>query len=289
MSLSKVLVVVDGTPSAEHALATALDLGQRFSCRVDALHVELDAEASIPILGDGMSGTVVSQMIDSLRETAQTRREQASRTFDDLCVRKGLPVVDPSEPLQKGVFGVSFTHVVGVEADEVAVRGGLADVTVLARPAVDSELDLSQTLDASLFDTGRPVLLVSGTPSEALLGTVAIAWDGSREAARAVTIALPLLKKAERVIVVTAREAAVKSEPSELTNYLAGHGIGAKTWAFIPGEEPVGAAILGEVAKANASLLVMGAYGHSRFREMVLGGVTRSVLNEARLPVFLAH
>ncbi len=289
MGLSKVLVVIDGTPSAEHALATALNLGQRFACRVAALHVEVDAEASIPILGDGMSGTVVSQMIDSLRDTAQTRREQASRTFDDLCVRQGLPVVEASEQLKEGVFAVSFTHVVGIEAEEVARRGGLADLTVLARPAADSDLDLSQTLDASLFDTGRPVLLVSGPPSEALLRTVAIAWDGSREASRAVATAIPLLKEAERVVVITAREMSVKSEPSELTNYLAGQGVQAKTWAFTPGEEPIGDAILGEVSKADASLLVMGAYGHSRFREMVLGGVTRSVLNDARLPVLLTH
>lgn len=289
MGLSKVLVVIDGTPSAEHALATALALGQRFACRVEAMHVELDAEASIPILGDGMSGTVVSQMIDSLRDTAQARREQASRCFDDLCVRKGLPVVEASEPLEEGRFGVSFTHVVGVEADEVARRGGLADLTILARPAIDSDLDLSQTLDASLFDTGRPVLLISESPPENLLETIAIAWDGSREAARAVANAVPLLKEAERVVVITAREVSVKSEPSELTNYLAGQGVEAKTWAFTPGEEAIGDAILGEVAKAKASLLVMGAYGHSRFREMVLGGVTRSVLNDARLPVLLTH
>lgn len=289
MGLSKVLVVIDGTPSAEHALATALKLGQHFACRVEALHVEVDAEASIPILGDGMSGTVVSQMIDSLRDTAKARREQASRTFDDLCVREGLPVVEASEPLKDSEFGVSFTHVVGVEADEVAKRGGLADLTILARPSVDSDFDLSQTLDAALFDTGRSAMLVSEAPSGALLETIAIAWDGSREAVRAVTSAVPFLKEAERVVVITARENSVKSEPSELTNYLAGQGVKAKTWAFTPGEEALGDAILGEVDKAGASLLVMGAYGHSRFREMVLGGVTRSVLNDAKLPVLLTH
>ena len=85
-------------------------------------------------------------------------------------------MVEASEPLQEGGFSVSFTHVVGIEADEVAKRGGLADFTVLARPAVDSDLDLSQTLDASLFDTGRPVLLVSELPVASLLETVAIAW-----------------------------------------------------------------------------------------------------------------
>ncbi len=289
MGLSKLLAIVDGTPSSSCALETALSLGQSFNCRVEVLHVELDAESSIPILGDGMSGAVVSQMIDSLRETAKTRRDEASRIFDDLCVRKGLAVIGSAEPLKDGEFGVSFTHVVGIEADEVSRRGVLADLTVLARPEVDSDLDLSQSLDAALFDTGRPVLLVPASVPEDLLKTVAIAWDGSREAARSVAIALPLLKQAQKVVVLTARESAVKAEPSELTNYLGGHGIDAKTWAFTPGEEAVGAALLIEASKADASLLIMGAYGHSRLREMVLGGATRSVVNEAELPVFMAH
>lgn len=289
MGLSKLLAIVDGTPASERALSAALSLGQSFSCRVDVLHVELDAEASIPILGDGMSGAVVSQMIDSLRETAKTRREQASRLFDELCVRKGLAVVEPDKALTDGEFGVSYTHVVGIEADEISRRGVLADLTVLARPEVDSDLDLSQSLDAALFDTGRPVLLVPNTPTEAFLKTVAIAWNGSREAARAVVIALPFLRQAENVVLITARESAVKAEPSELMNYLAGHGINAKTWAFTPGEDSIGDSILIEASKADASMLVMGAYGHSRFREMILGGATRSVVSDAQLPVFLAH
>lgn len=289
MVLSKLLAVVDGTPSSERALSVALSLGQSFSCRVDVLHVELDAEASVPILGDGMSGAVVSQMIDSLRDTAKTRREEASRLFDDLCVRKGLAVVEPTAALKAGEFGVSFTHVVGIEADEITKRGGLADLTILARPEVDSDLDLSQSLDAAIFDTGRPVLLVPSDLPQDLLKTVAVAWNGSRESALCVAVALPFLKQAKKVVVVTARESAVKAGPSELTNYLAGHGVDAKTWAFTPGEEPIGDAILIEASKASADMLVMGAYGHSRFREMILGGATRSVISDAQIPVLLAH
>ncbi|TQV82008.1 universal stress protein [Denitrobaculum tricleocarpae] len=289
MVLSKLLAIVDGTPASERALSAALSLGQAFACRVDALHVEVDPEASIPILGDGMSGAVVSQMIDSLRETSAKRREQASQIFDALCTRPGLAVVEPSQALKQGEFGVSFTHVVGVEADEISIRGVLADLTILARPEIDSDLDLSQSLDAAIFDTGRPVLLIPTEPPAQLLKTVAIAWNGSRESARAVAIALPVLKQAEKVVVITARESAVKAGPSELTNYLAGHGVEAKTWAFTPGEDSIGNSILIEASKANADMLVMGAYGHSRFREMILGGATRSVVNDAQIPVFLAH
>lgn len=289
MSLSKVLAVVDGAPHGEPVLKTALKIGQQFSCRVEILHVEIDPEASIPVLGDGMSGAVVSQMIDSLRESAESRRETASRMFDEHCVRTGLPVVDKDQPLEAGTFSISFVHLVGVEADEVQRRGRLADLTILPRSGDDGDLDLSQSLDAALFDSGRPVLLVPASPPENLFGSVAVAWNGSREAARAVGIALPFLKKAEKAVVVTAREGAVPSEASELANYLTGHGIEAKTWAFQPNGDPVGSAILTETKKSGAAMLIMGAYGHSRLRELVLGGVTRSVLDHADIPVLLAH
>ena len=90
-------------------------------------------------------------------------------------------------------------------------------------------------------------------------------------------------------MVLSAREADDGPEPSELVHYLAGHGIAAKTWAFTPGAGSVGDALLAEAQKAGADLLVMGAYGHSRLRELVLGGATRGVLTHGAIPVLLVH
>jgi nucleotide-binding universal stress UspA family protein len=133
------------------------------------------------------------------------------------------------------------------------------------------------------------VLLVPAGPAADLGATVAIAWDRSCEAARAVGAALPLLTAASKVVILTAREPGSEIEPSELAAYLALHGVDARTWAFVPASGSLGGALLEEAGKAGANLLVMGAYGHSRLREMVLGGVTRSILADADMPVFLMH
>jgi nucleotide-binding universal stress UspA family protein len=132
-------------------------------------------------------------------------------------------------------------------------------------------------------------LPVPPEPPEPFAGKIAVAWDGSREAARAVRAALPILRKAAKVEIMTAQYGSVAAKPSELARYLGRHGVEARTWAFTPGRDPVGKELMIQCAESGADMLVMGAYGHSRFREMVLGGATRGVVAGATLPVLMAH
>jgi nucleotide-binding universal stress UspA family protein len=144
-------------------------------------------------------------------------------------------------------------------------------------------------MDAALFGTGRPVIAVPADTKKGFGNKVAIAWDGSREGAMAVTGALPLLKQAKEVVVITAREDDDVIEPSSLARYLAGHGITAKTWAYTPGSESIADGLLGQAEHAGSDCLIMGAYGHSRLRERILGGATEGVLQRAKIPVLMAH
>jgi nucleotide-binding universal stress UspA family protein len=235
-----------------------------------------------------MSGAAVEQLVQSLRAEAETRRKTAHDLYEKHCVAAGLNVVEVHAVSAPGTFAVCFHSLVGSEVDEVLRFGRLSDLTVVARPGAEEEGGLSTTFDAALFDSGRPVLLVPAMPA-AGLGSVAVAWDRSREATRAVGAALPLLTAAEKVVILAAREPGSEAEPSELAAYLALHGVAARTWAFTPGSGSLGEALLEEAAKAEADLLVMGAYGHSRLREMVLGGVTRAILGDAAIPVLLMH
>ncbi|MFQ5775397.1 MAG: universal stress protein [Kiloniellaceae bacterium] len=289
MSLATILAVIDGAPGSEAAMGAALQLGRRFSAHVDLLYVEIDVTNAAPVIGEGMSGAAVEQVMQSLRVEAQTRLAEARRLYERHCVGAKLPLAEPDAAPQPGKFAVSFRHVVGREAAEVLRRGRLSDVIVLARPGREAVGAVSATFDAALFDSGRPVLLVPAAPVERLGRTVVVAWNRSREAARAVGAALPLLAKAESVVVLTARETEDAAEPSELARYLGAHGIAARTWAFTPGPGPIGGALLGEADKAGADLMVMGAYGHSRLRELVLGGATRGVLGQGEIPVFMVH
>ncbi len=293
MSLAKLLAVIDGSSGSEAAVRAALDLGGRFSARVELLHVEIDPETAVPMVGEGMSGAAVEQLVQSLRAEAERRRKTARDLYQQHCVAAGLHVVEAHAVSAPGTFAVCFRSLVGNEVDEALHLARLSDLTVIARPGAEEEGGLTTTFDAALFDSGRPVMLVPSAPAAELGTTVAIAWDRSREAARAVGAALPLLTAAKKVVILTARESGREPggepEPSELAAYLALHGADARTWAFAPGPGSLGGALLEEAAKAEANLLVMGAYGHSRLREMVLGGVTRSVLADAEMPVFLMH
>ena len=172
----------------------------------------------------------------------------------------------------------------------------LADLIAVAQPDRARNLGLN-SLEAALLETGKQVLLCPPQESgsvETVGAHIAIAWNGSAEAARAVTIGLPLLAAAERVTVIALSDgsrtpAADPVGPEALQSYLASHGIEAGIEAEKSKATAVGGALLKIAHGCGADLLLMGAYGQSRRRELVLGGVTQHVLEHADLPVLLTH
>ena len=146
---------------------------------------------------------------------------------------------------------------------------------------------MAATIDAALFDTGRPVLVAPPTAPTTVGSRILIAWNGSSQASRAVAFAMPFLEKAQEVtIAVGGHEGHVPA--ASLAVYLERHGIRAAVENFsVTGS--IGKAILDRAGRLGADMIVMGAYGHSRLREMMLGGATREVLSAATLPVLMAH
>ena len=146
--------------------------------------------------------------------------------------------------------------------------------------------------EAVVFGSGRPTILMPETISIGRIDKVAIAWDGSRVAARAVGDALPFLERASRIHVLTVvDEKPIKHDDigERLVSSLRKRGLAAE-WHAIGAEDcPIGVTLQEHAVKAGAQLLVMGAYGHSRLREFVLGGATAGVMNDLRLPVLLSH
>jgi len=286
MDWASILAVTDGAAGSDAAMAAAIDLGQRFGARVECLHVANDPRDLLPYVGEGMSGTALEQVMASVEASNARRREAVEASFKRLC--GGLPTVQADEPVEAGKFAVCLNVVVGRQPEEIERLGRLTDVIVMPHPAL-TEGDESASMDAALFGTGRPVIAAPAAAKKGFGGKIAIAWDGSREGALAVTAALPLLKRADEVVVVTAREDDEVVEPSALARYLAGHGITAKTWAYTPGSESIAEGLLGQADHAGSDCLIMGAYGHSRLRERILGGATEGVLQHAKIPVLMAH
>jgi len=180
--------------------------------------------------------------------------------------------------------------VVGQEEEVVAWRGRLSDLVIVGRPTEGLEAGTLLTLNAALMESGKPLLLAPPTAPASIGRRIAVAWNGSAEAGRAVAFALPLLQRAESVTILTLTEDSrtVSAPAGELAAYLAWHGITAQAQVIHAGSN-AGSVLLEQCTALNADLLVMGAYTHSRLRQLILGGVTRHVLGHAQLPCLLCH
>jgi len=288
MDWATILAVTDGAAGSDVAMATAIDLGRRFSARVDMLHVASDPGDLLPYVGEGMSGPALEQVMASVEASNAKRREAVEASFKRLCSGAGLRTVAPEESVAAGEFAVSLNLVTGRQPEEIESRGRLCDLIVLPHPSL-IEGDEAASLDAALFGTGRPVVLPPAGTKPGFGSKIAIAWDGSREGAMAATATLPMLVRADEVVIITARESEDVLDPSTLARYLAGHGVEAKTWAYTPGSESIADGLLDQADHAGVDCLVMGAYGHSRLRERILGGATEGVLQRAKIPVFMMH
>ena len=159
----------------------------------------------------------------------------------------------------------------------------------------DPESDNTGVLETVLFDSGRPVLAIPFAGSLPTIGKrVLVGWNASREASRALHDALPLLAKAESATVFLANPkgglGAHGEEPgADIARHLARHGVKVNVAKAVADDVSDSALLLNHASDMGADLLVMGAYGHSRLREFILGGVTRSLLREMTVPVLLSH
>jgi nucleotide-binding universal stress UspA family protein len=173
--------------------------------------------------------------------------------------------------------------------DRLTEQSRCHDLLVVKGGSVESGGMHPIELSRLVMSTGRPILLAPDA-SPRQLRNVVIAWKDVPEAARAVNAAIPILERAQKIFVVITRE---DDEPvsrcENVVTQLAWHGLSAEAHSVVPGERDPAHAMLETARAAGADLLVMGAYGHSRLRETVLGGFTRSVLYDASLPVFMLH
>lgn len=197
-----------------------------------------------------------------------------------------------------GALGVShevrnLSASLGVAANAFAEMARLFDLTVVAQPDPDRPGPEEVLAETVLMESGRAVLIVPYVQNKPFAAERAVvAWDGSRPAARALAEALPLLHRTKHVEVfrvVTGQEEEDLAGP-EVVRHLARHGLSAQVRKLpVSSGESISGAILNEVSDQGADFVVMGGYGHSRLRELVMGGVTREILASMTVPVLMAH
>lgn len=264
-------------------LDAALSIARPLCAHIDVLYVMQSAVA------------VLSQFPETARVLdadliERESREMATRTkdrFHEWCSQNGL-----GHTPEHHLLGSTFARWKEEEQElqpAVARAGRLADIIVVSRPEI-SNVQSSQCFDAAVFASGRPTLIASKSAQGNPLRHVLIAWNGSLEATHAISSGIDVLHAAEQVSIFSVSEDAEASAPGlELADALRWHGVESTVLQNSHGAESIGESLLGTARRHHASLILMGAYTHSRIREMLLGGVTRHVLRRCDLPVMMAH
>jgi nucleotide-binding universal stress UspA family protein len=266
----------DATPQA------AVDLAVDFAGAIGAKLSAIACEIKIAVPGSFIAPAFlnVPAMAEAEARKGREQAEAALAAFEKAALNKGV--------FEERVLG----HCLAPELSGLLVQyARLRDLTIV--PAEANEFGDQPVAEALIFDSGRPVLVLPREPRKSFaLNTATVAWDFSRPAARAVGDALPLLTKAKRVHVVTVtNEKRIDTSRSgpELAKHLARHGVDVILEQVDAGGRSIGEALEAATRAHDSDLLVMGAYGHSRLREFVLGGATRSMVTQPPLPVLLSH
>lgn len=279
MTLRRILIWMQAGVANNQMMATA--------SRIAAEHgAELNAVITTPKLA--RSGHwAVGGMVSGMAAEVETRAERAAAELASAVAlartNAGLSGATISQALAPHLYG-----------EFVAVKGRTSDL-IIARGTADEEA--RSQIEALVFAAARPVLLLpndeEGSAEHAFdPHKIALAWDGSRTATRAAFDALPLLKRAREVTLIQItddKDLSRSGTAADLSALLAGHGVKATTLEAPGRGRPTAAALKDAFEQSGAGLLVMGAYGHSRAREFILGGATRGVLQACAFPLLLSH
>ncbi|MGE4481291.1 universal stress protein [Acidocella sp.] len=287
MSVRKFLLPVSSTASAEAALQAGLLLARMWNAHLEVLHVQADTREIAPFAGEGLSGALIEDMMSATEREGSTRAQGLREMFSLATQGAGVPVGaahrGASEP------SAAFVVMTGREEQLVAYKARLADLTIVPHPLAGEDVAAAEALHAVLFDSGRPVLLAPVVPPASIGKRIAIAWNGTANAASALASVMPFVRQAEAVRILASEDYSRPGpSPQEVREYVSHHGVEAEIAFFRPVERSTGAGLLAAAASFGADLMSMGAYStSSRLRQLILGGITRHVLENAQISVLM--
>jgi nucleotide-binding universal stress UspA family protein len=293
MAIRTILAPLSGGSSNEGAIETACRLALRFGAHVEGLHVRADPTDALPLLGQDISTPVAAELIELAEREGEDNAIKARAVFDAAIARHGFALRD--KPLGAGQAAVGGTSAawrdeVGQSTKIVPQRARLNDLVVLGQSGRVTDKPHSDTLEETVVHGGRPVLLAPARALGPIGEVIAIAWNASPEAARAVSGALPFLVEARAVHILSVGKEDDSLSDAELAAYLGWHGVTAVAHHVPPVKGvKTGEALLAAARDQSADLLVMGGYGHAPWREMIFGGATAQIVGTSLLPVLLSH
>ncbi len=287
MAYRRILLPLTGTSSGEAALNAALTVARIYESHVHCVHVRVDARDVAPLAGEGLSGAMIEEMMAATERESGERADRVKALWTKFVEGRDVTLAESAEAALKAPGAtLSFQSIAGREEDVVSQQSRLYDLVVVPHPESGEDVSSSDALHAVLFDSGRPVLMAPRQTPPTIGTRVCVAWNGTAQSATSVAEALPWLHRAEHICILHSTDYQRRGpEASGIQAYLRWHGIEAETVAFKPQTREVGAGLLGAARDFGCDLLVMGAYSHSRLRQLILGGVTRHVLENAEIPV----
>lgn len=287
MSMKTILVPLEDCDAAGPMLETAWLAAEQFGGYIEGLYIKR-ALSGVVVADIGGYAVATADLVESFEEEDRQRGKRVRTRFEDFMRGKNVTLGGGAA----GPSGVSAAwHDDNAPGDGAAgMHARLFDVTVVGRPVSGLSAPATSTLETILFESGRPILIAPPRAPKVLSGTVVVSWNGSTETARTIALTMPFLAAAKKVIVLTVEGVMVPGPTAtEVARTLRRGGIAADAREVAAGNRTGGEVILAEAADLGASLLVKGAYTHSRLRQMIFGGATSHILAAAELPVLMAH
>ena len=279
--MKTILVPMEGHDAMRAALETALLLARRRNSYIEgfSLRWQISEFAGVDMMG-GLP-------LERYTKDSEDEAKKARQSFEFFMQNNEVPrSIDITRSLSFGWLNDSPEG-----ASFVGSYGRVFDVIVMNRPDVNSTGVYYRAIESGLFESGRPILLAPPSPPRQIATNVLIAWNCSTEQARTTALAMPLLQKADHVTVLTVTGGTAVPGPSaeQLIRYLQRNGIKAESLKVELDGRSTGAAILATAQSLSCDLLIKGAYTQSRLRQMIFGGATRHVLENAAIPVLMAN
>ena len=267
--------------------AVTVDAAHRVASRFESYIEGAYYRQLMPIIaGEGI--TLPGDYLAEFEEEGRLQAERAASTFKALSEERGLPFGTLEE--SSSTTRAGWSEMVGTGPSGIGEYARLFDLSVVARNDSEATIDWKTTVEAVLFESGRPVLVVGDWVPDSLGHRIVIAWNGSTESARSVLAAMPFLSASDEVVVVEVTGGTVPGPAAaQVAQHLKHRGLVARSETITKRDGSIGMAVLEFAETLNTDLLIKGAFTHSRLRQLIFGGATREILESAPIPTLFCH
>ncbi len=270
MSWARIMAPLSGGASDRPAVAAAVLLAEPFGAELAGVYTPADVADVMPWMGEGFLGGAQTAALASLKEAASAGEAKA-RDVVEACGYAKHRFIALQSPVWAGL----------------SAESRLSDVVVFTNDAARGRGPLAEAFQQMVADEQRPVVIARAGLK--IGGVVAVAWDGGKEASRAARLAMPLLDKASKVVILGAPKATSRGfDPVRLQAYYAARGLKSEL-EILSGSGDAAPLLIAAAKAAQADLLVAGAFGHPRLQEFIFGGTTSTLLNAEQPSLFLSH